>query len=352
MSKQIHQLVHTLSYGDAISGEVLALQRCFRNLGYESEIYAINVHPVYKGKALDFHDFPKDFTGEVIFHFSLGSELSDLYKSLTKAKRTMIFHNLTPDYWFRGVNPRIVKDLQAGEEQLPEMCKYTDHLIADSAFNARQLAGYGFKADVLELAIDDEKWSVEPNPGIASLLANDPALHVMHVGRLAPNKCIEDVIKVFYFLHHNVNKNSKLWLVGIDIDTELYSYSLKRLVDEMFLTEAVNFVGCFADSELKALYQAADVYLCMSEHEGFCLPVAEAMYFGVPLIAYNSTAVPETVGEGGIIVKEKRHPEIAELIQEIYTNPELKQKIVAAEKERMKHLSFERFEADVRRIFG
>ena len=350
-NREIHQLVHTLSYGDAISTEVLSLKRCFQEMGFKSEIYAINVHPLLKGQALDYRDFPHDFTGEVVFHFSLGSPLSELYENLTTASRTMIFHNLTSPCWFEGVNPRIVRDLKDGQKQLPEMCKISDRVVADSPFNARELAELGFKAEVLELAIDEQKWGVEPNAGIAQLIANDPSLHIVHTGRLAPNKCIEDIIKTFYFLHHKINRQSKLWLVGIDIDTELYSFSLKRMVDEFDLTDSVNFVGCLADSELKALYQNADVYMCMSEHEGFCLPVIEAMYFGLPVIAFASTALPETVGTGGILVKEKRHPYMAELIQKIYEDEAFRNNLKTAGRERIKHFTLERFAKDVATLF-
>ena len=351
MSKELHQLVHTLSYGDAISGEVLALQRCFREIGFESEIFAINVHPLLKGRARDYREIPAGFNGELLFHFSLGSPLSDLYRGMTTACRSMIFHNLTHPHWFRGVNPRIVRDLEEGQRQLPELCRVTDRLVADSRFNAAELAAYGFNAEVLELPIDEEKWSVPANPGIAQMLRNDPTLHLVHVGRLAPNKCIEDVIKAFYFLHHKINRQSKLWLVGIDIDTELYSFSLKRMVDEFDLAPAVNFVGCLADSELKALYQAATAYLCMSEHEGFCLPVIEAMYFGLPVVAFASSAVPDTMGSGGILVREKRHPEIAELIQLIHEDAALRETLRAAGRARAAELSIDRFRERVREVF-
>lgn len=352
MSRAIHQLVHTLSYGDAISGETLALQRCLQRCGCESEIFAINVHPLLKGRARGYRDIPAGFDGELVFHFSLGSPLSELYRSSDGARRSMIFHNLTHPEWFRGVNPRIVADLEAGQRQLPELCALSDRLIADSRFNAAELRAYGFEAEVLELPIDEEKWAIPANPGIAAMLRADPAVHVVHVGRLAPNKCIEDVIKTFYFLHHKINRQSRLWIVGIDIDTELYSFSLKRMVDEFDLAAAVNFVGCLADSELKALYQSATAYLCMSEHEGFCLPVIEAMYFDLPVIAFASSALPDTMGGGGVLVREKRHAEIAELIARIAEDAGLRRRLREAGRRRVQELRSERFEQRVRAIFG
>ena len=351
MSIEIHQFVHTLSYGDAISGEVLALQRCFRAHGCSSEIYAINIHPAYKGMAHEYRDFPVDCAGQVLLHYSLGSPLNDLYLSLKKASRSLVYHNLTPARWFYGVNPRIVADIERGVRELPELCAQTQRIIADSRFNAGELKALGFQAEVLELPIDPARWAVETNQGIAALVSGDPGLHLLHVGRLAPNKCIEDIIKIFHFLHCYIQKNSTLWLVGIDTDTELYSFALRQLARQLRVYEAVRFVGCMADSEVKALYQGASAYLCMSEHEGFCLPVVEAMHFGLPVISYASSALPDTVAGGGILVRQKRHAEIAELIAHVAEDRGLRAQLVQAGQARAAELSFECFEKHVREIF-
>ena len=351
--RRIHQLIHTLSYGDAISGEALALQRCLRELGFASDIYAIHVHPVYKKEAetlgvKDYRSLGTEFDGEILLHYSLGSPLNDLYRSLVKSQRTLVYHNLTPARWFRGVNPRIVRDIEQGMEELPALCAISNRLIADSKFNAAELSQLGFAAEVLELPIDPARWSIPRNEGIYTLLRSNPGINVVHIGRLAPNKCIEDIIKAFYFLNRFIDKNSRLWLAGIDIDTEIYSFSLKRLVHELGIDESVTFAGCMADSELRSLYEAGSVYCCMSEHEGFCLPVVEAMHFGLPVIGYASSALPDTIGSGGLLVSDKRHAEIAELIAEVSRNQELRSSLVLAGHERVRSLSFDAFAARVK----
>lgn len=351
MKRVFHQLVHTLSYGDAISGEVIALKRAFEEFGFESDIYSINTHPRFKGLAKDYRDFPSDFSGDVILHLSLGSPLSALYLSLKSSRRTIIYHNLTPSHWFDGVNPRIAADIRRGLGELPDLCRASDKIIADSPFNAGELKALGFSAEVLPLPIDPKRWVEPANAGIASLLAGDPALQLLHVGRLAPNKKVEDIIKVFHFFHYHVAPQSKLWLVGIDIDTELYSFSLKRLARELEVDSAVQFVGSLSDGEVRALYEGCDAYLCMSEHEGFCVPLIEAMHFELPVIAYDSSAVADTVGNGGIIVKEKRHAEIAELAGLVATDSELRQRLIQAGKERVSQLSYDRFVGRLRELF-
>ena len=350
--KRFCQIVHTLSYGDAISSEVLALQRCLSELDFESEVFAINVHPKLKGQAKDYRELKESFDGEVILHYSLGSPLNGLYSSVSRAKRSLIYHNLTPPRWFYGVNPRIVKDIEHGLVELPALCRLSDRLISDSKFNASELKSHGFDSLVLDLPIDPARWDVAANQGILDIVRSEPGIHLLHVGRLAPNKCVEDIIKSFYFLHHYINKRSRLWLVGIDIDTELYSFSLKKLALDLGLEHAINFVGCMADSEVRALYESASVYVCMSEHEGFCLPVVEAMSFGLPVIAFASSAIPETIGSGGVLVSEKRHPEIAELINRVVTDNALKQEIVAAGKNRVQQLSYARFKEQVAQVFA
>jgi glycosyltransferase involved in cell wall biosynthesis len=347
----IHQLLHTLNYGDAISGEALSLQRVFRENGIKSDIYCINTHPKYKGLTKDYRDFDTAFLGEVILHYSLGSPLNHLYRKLTLATRTIIYHNITPSYWFKGVNPRIVNDIDSGILELPELVKMSNKILADSEFNAEEIKKLGTDCEVLPLTVDPSRWTENANQGFVNLLKNDGAINFLHVGRLAPNKCIEDIIKVFYFFNHHIEKNSRLWLVGIDIDTELYSFSLKRMVEEFGLTGKVEFCGGRSDDELRALYENCDIYFAMSEHEGFCVPVVEAMYYGLPVIAYNAAALPETLGNGGLVVNTKDPLKIAELSYKLIKDTLFKSAIISAGKERFKDFSFDKFRANVNQFF-
>ena len=348
----VHQLVHTLSYGDAISGEVRAIRHALHNAQVPSEIYAINTHPRYQGETVDYRQLPVDTTDSVILHYSLGSPLNPLYQGLTGARRSLIYHNMTPPQWFRSVNPRVVSDLVQGHAELPVLAGVSDQLIADSTFNAKELADLGFAATVLPLPVGGTRWGGEANAGITSLLARTPALHLLHVGRLAPNKCIEDILKVFYFIHHYVEPNSKLWLVGIDTDTEVYSFHLKRFAAELGVRDAVMFTGGRADEEVRAFYRGSSVYLGMSEHEGFCLPIVEAMAEGLPVVAFAAGAVPETMGNAGVLVREKRHAEIAEVIGRIYRDTAFKHDLVTAGRKRAQDFGEELFAPRVLELFG
>jgi L-malate glycosyltransferase len=352
----VHQLLHTLSYGDAISGEVLALQRALQSQNITGEIFALNVHPRYKstavaiGNELHFGEAIKQ-GDTLVLHYSLGSPLNEYFINLKGHKKVLIYHNITPARWFAAINSRVAKDITEGIKDLVPMCKAADIVIADSEFNQSELLALGISSRLLELPLDPMRWNKPSNTGISELLKAGDTVEVLHVGRLAPNKCIEDVLKTFYFFHHYVEKNSRLWLVGIDIDTEIYSFALKRLTYELGLEESVRFTGAVADEELKSFYEGADLYLCMSEHEGFCLPVVEALHFEALVFAFNAGALPRTLGGAGVLFSQKRFAALAEVMGEVWKDKELRTRMVAAGKQRVAELSYEKFAGEVGVIF-
>ncbi len=319
----IHQFVHTLNYGDAISGEAITIRRLLRERGIDSSIYSVHAHEKVEDCVRRVENFASDLqrareAGEdvrLVLHYSIASPLNQLLIQTEGVSKVMIYHNLTPDRWYAPYNQRVTRDLRTGRRELTSLLKQMDWVLADSEYNARELSGFGHsEAQVLPLVLDTTKWNISANPGIANIMRSQGEKNILHVGRFAPNKKIEDIIKAFYFYHHKIEQKSRLWLVGSDIDTEIYSFELRQLVSELRLKEAVNFIGTVSDDELKALYQGADAYVCMSEHEGFCVPLLEAMHFELPVIAFDACAVPETLAGGGLLVAEKDPMELAELI--------------------------------------
>jgi glycosyltransferase involved in cell wall biosynthesis len=349
-TRPIHQLVHTLSYGDAISTEVLALQSAIRSLGIESEIYALHEHNKLIGRSRPFAAIGECAEADLILHYSIGSPLNDLYRGWKRGHRVLVYHNITPASWFAGVNARVARDIEQGFSDLPQLCAISDRIWADSKFNAMELASLGFNAEVLDLPIAPERWERPRHEPTYSLVKSRPGMHILHVGRLAPNKCVEDVIKSFYYLRRYINPESWLWLVGIDTDTELYSFSLRRLAANLGIEDGVEFMGCLADEQVRALYESCSAYLCMSEHEGFCLPLIEAMHFGCPVIAYGAGAVPETVGDGGIILEEKKHAEVGQLLAMVAAQGDLRSKLVMKGHERVKEFSYAQFTARLQEL--
>ncbi len=348
---EIIQLVHTLNYGDAISGEACTLARLLTEAGVRNAIYSVHTHEKLRGLSLDYRKLRSDLEGmrepvTLLLHYSIDSPLNRLFVEIEPARRVLLYHNLTPDHWYVGYNGRVVADLRKGRAELPQLLARCDFVLADSEFNRSELLEFGAKdVSVLPLPLDDERWNVAPNSGISRALQAHGGDNILHVGRLAPNKRIEDIIKAFYFYHHKMNDRSRLWLVGIDIDTEIYSFELRRLIAELRLKDSVSMVGAVADSELRAFYENSDLYICMSEHEGFCLPLLEAMFFGVPVIAFDACAVADTLGDSGILVAKKNPALLAELISIVLQDSSAREELARRGRERVKAFSLARFKA-------
>ena len=357
---RVFQLVHTLNYGDAISGEALLVQRILAEEGIENDIYSLNAHEKVKKNRKEFSELAEVLRGVekekeeyvILLHYSLGSPLNDLFAEFNSGRRLLIYHNLTPEHFYKSYNARVYKDLCVGRSELKELVKIADGIIADSHYNASEIAEIGRPdSAVLPLVLDCDRWNEPANPGILQALSsggNGPSgekKNFLHVGRMAPNKCIGDIIRAFYFYYHKINSAGRLWLIGSDIDNEIHSFELRRLVRELLLEEAVTFCGSVSDGELRAFYSGSDAYICMSEHEGFCVPLLEAMRFKLPIIAFDSTAVGETLADAGLLVKSKHPGKIAELMDVVVTNEELRKEIIARGDRRLKVFN----EADFRK---
>ncbi len=350
---QIYQMVHTLNYGDAISSEALAIKRVLGEEGIKSTIYSLHAHQLVAHETRSWTFLESDIeetkrqgnSALLLLHYSLASPLNELFSRLPGLRRAIIYHNLTPVSWFSSYNARVRADLHRGREELAELCHTADTVLADSTFNRDELHHLGVdKVAVLPLFLDTKKWISTPSrPTLKGVIRRAASVNILHVGRLAPNKCLEDVIKAFYFYHHKINQQSRLWLIGIDIDTEIYAFELHSLVRQLRLQDAVCFTGAVADSELRTFYENSQLYLCLSEHEGFCVPLLEAMYFSLPVIAYASCAVQETLGDGGLLLKNKDPEKIAELIDLVLSNEAIKKQMKTNAQTQLAHFSEERF---------
>ena len=329
MARSIHQLVPNLAFGDAISQQALTLRRLFRGMGLSSDVFAEHVDVRLRGQARAYRELRReaDNGAAVLYHFSLGSELTDLFRLLPNP-RALVYHNITPPEFFRGVNGRVAALCARGREELRSLRAHATIAIADSEFNRQELEAFGFERTVvLPIVLDPERYQARP---VARLERpyRDGHVNFLHVGRVVPNKRIEDVVKIFYFYRRRINPDSRLFLIGIDTDMEIYSVALRQMIHDLDLS-GVEFAGRVRQRELVTYYRLAHVYLCMSEHEGFCVPLVEAMHFGVPVIAYAAGAVPETLGEAGALVVRKDFPEIAELAALVNEDDGLRQDLVA-----------------------
>ena len=163
---------------------------------------------------------------------------------------------------------------------------------------------------------------------------DDGWINFLFVGRLAPHKRQEDVVRAFAWYNRDINRRSRLLLVGT-VGLERYLYHLYEVVKSVEMEEHVIFTGHASFAELVAYYRVAHVFLCMSEHEGLCVPLLESMYHRVPIIAYAAAGVPDALGGAGILVNEKDYPVIAEMAHLLVEDEELRRRVLRRQEQRL-----------------
>ena len=313
---RVHQVLATLGYGDAIGHEVLGIQRVLRRAGYESEIFAETADPRLEASTIDYRDLvgavgPSDL---LIHHFSIGSRASRTAYALP-GRMALVYHNITPPSYFIGVHKELVKLCFHGRRELRAYIHRCELALGDSEYNRQELSDLGFLEPPSSPSCLISATST-PRPIADSGHFDDDWTNVMFVGRVIPNKKFEDVIRAFHAYRTRHNPRSRLLLVGSYSGFETYLAMLQGLVAKLG-TPDVHFLGHVSNEELTALYDVADLFLCASEHEGFCVPIIEAFYKRIPVLAYAATAVPATMDGGGVFYDTKDPLEIARLMDAV-----------------------------------
>ena len=182
---------------------------------------------------------------------------------------------------------------------------------------------------MLPIVLDFSLYDRPPSP-VVRRLYEDGRTNVLFVGRVIPNKKIDDLVRAFAVFQRWLQPRSRLLLVGDTRGFERYFDRLQELVRELRVDEVV-FTGQVDDQELYAYYRAADAFLCLSEHEGFCVPLQEAMHFGVPVVAYEAGAVRETLHGGGLLLQDKSPRLVAEVLDRVTHGGELRRAVMASQ---------------------
>lgn len=344
--KRADQILADIQFGDAVTDHAFALQKRLQKLGFQSEIYAVNIHPTLALKAKSVKQYtPGDL---LIHHFAIGSELNETIKTIQNTKKIFIYHNITPSDFFEGYNLHSQTLCIQAREQLKTLAGCYDMSIAVSEYNCNELRELGFSnLKVLPILYDFKKISQLYHPQLLSQMKGKK--NILFLGRIAPNKKQEDVIKAFY-LYHKLRPESRLFLVGSYQGMEKYLNELMSLVALLGLQNDVVFTGKVSYEVMTSLYKGSDLFLSMSEHEGFCVPLLESMYFDLPVLAYGSSAIPETLGKGGILFYEKNYPLIAEMMIQMTENNEFRSEIIRKQQERLQELSEEVIGAQFEKI--
>jgi glycosyltransferase involved in cell wall biosynthesis len=332
---EIHQLLPNFVPGDAISNHARALRRLLRSWGYGSEIYAHYAHAEVSHDCRPLDELPANARA-VVYHYSTTSaEASQAFLG-AQGKRALLYHNMTPSYFYAPYCESTYRLLREGRANLGQFRAVVDLTLGVSPYNCAELAAAGYAGPrVLPVLVELEPFACQaPCPATLQRL-EDSWTNFLFVGRLAPHKRQEDVIRAFAWYNRDINRRSRLLLVGTAGGLERYLFHLHEVVKSVEMEEHVVFAGYASLAELVAYYRLAHVFLCMSEHEGFCVPLLEAMYNRVPIIAYAAAGVPDTLGGAGILVNEKDYPLIAEMAYLLTADPELRSRVIRRQEVRL-----------------
>ena len=330
--KMVDQVVASTAPGDAVTEQTFAWRGLLRHWGFDSEVIAEHVHPGFAPHVLHLDRAKARLrrAQAVIVHYSVWSRV------ITAAKRApgafaLAYHNITPPELLQKYNPPLAALCDRARKALPELRGCT-LAVADSSFNAEDLREAGIEpVSVVPLLLN---LPLRPLPHEGASATNPL---VLFVGRIVPNKRLEDALDAFRQYQTRHARRARFVIVGSDDGFERYRSDLKQLASKIG-AERVTFAGRVSREERDDLYRQASVYLSTSVHEGFCAPVVEALAHGIPVVARAAGAVPETLGEAGIVLDTQDASVFADALHEAVTSPETRASVAAAGASRLREL--------------
>ncbi len=332
----VHQFHPVLAPGDAMGNHVLALARRVREWGHDSHVYAIDAKPGVSGDVLPYRRLfravrPDDL---LLMHFSMGNEV---FEQLVKieARRVLIYHNITPPQFFAGVNPHAATHAKLGLRQLSALAPRIDLAIGVSEFNRRDLEDAGYERTArVPILIDWPAYAVAPDPAVLAQWETRPTV-LLFVGRIAPHKRQDELIRLIAYYRRCVDPQAELVLVGTYRDQPQFHERLGRLAEQLGVADAVTFTGPVSLAELVAYYRVASCFVSMSEHEGFAVPLLEAMRFARPIVAVEAGAIGETLADAGLLLPTRNVAEVAEAVALLLERADLRERFAAASARRL-----------------
>ena len=329
----IHQLLPSIAYGDAISNHALWLRKSVLHLGYRSEIFAQHRDPRLAHAVQLFHPDVLRPQAGLLYHHSIGSEVTPTALAHPGPK-CLIYHNITPARFFTEDLPELALLVGRGRQELPELAGYFPCSVGVSAYNAAELKQRGFAQPcVLPISIDPRKWNIEADTELMAQL-QDGRTNILFVGRFVPNKRQEDLVEAFA-QYLTLEPDARLILAGPIEGGEPYYERVTSLIARWGLGAHVRITGLVNDHQLLAYYRTAHMFWSMSEHEGFCVPIVEAMWCDVPVLAYKSSAIPETLAGAGLLFTHKQDLlQLAGVAHRLVRDMKLRRTVLAAQRTR------------------
>jgi L-malate glycosyltransferase len=347
----INQWVPAAHKGDAIGDSARRVRGMLRAAGHTSDVYALTIDDDLRGDVRPFND-PEARRGDItIFHFALPSPMTQAFASLDGA-RVLQYHNITPAAFFAPYDVGLFRLAAIGRQELRSLAGHVDLALGDSEFNRQELEEFGFgPTGVMPIAVNTERITNAPRrPALEKILA-DGLINILFVGRIVPNKRIEDHIRLAETYKRYVDSYYRFIFVGRYDGLPRYYAQVRALISEFrMLPDRFWFTGPVPDEDLAAFYRWADVYVSLSEHEGFCVPLIEAMAADVPVLAYEAGAVPETLGGAGVLFAPKDLELAAEMLGMLVYDRPVRDRVIQGQRQRLADFSPARIESRLNEI--
>ena len=332
----VNQWVPAAHRGDAIGDSARRVRQLLRQLGHSSELYALSIDEDLVDDVRPFDD-PEARRGDLtIFHYALPSPMTSAFASLGRG-RILQYHNVTPASFFAPYDAGLFRLAALGRQELASLIGGVDLALGDSEYNRQELESLGFaRTGVFPIAVDTARVTEHVDRPALEEILDDGLVNFLFVGRIAPNKKIEDHIRLAEHYKRYVDAYYRFIFVGrFDVVPRYYAMIRALMAEYRLLNDRFIFTGPIPDAELAVYYQHAAVYTSLSEHEGFCVPLVEAMAADVPVLAYAAAAVPDTLGGAGVQFAPKDLEFAAELLGELAFNDGLRASVIAGQRRRL-----------------
>jgi len=349
----VNQWVPAAHTGDAIGDSARRVRDLLRAQGHESELYALTIDDALKHDVRSFSD-PAAGRGDLtIFHYALPSPMTAAFAALD-GRRVLQYHNVTPAHYFAPYDPQLFRLASLGRAELASLVGRVDLALGDSEFNRRELEGMGFEpTGVFPIAVDTSRVTHPVDRPALDRLLDDEMVNFLFVGRIAPNKKIEDHIRLAEHYKRYVDAYYRFIFVGrTDVVPRYYATIRALMAEYRLLEERFVFTGPVPDEELAVYYKHAAVYVSLSEHEGFCVPLVEAMAADVPVLAYAAGAVPDTLGGAGVQFAPKDLEVAAELLGALAFDDTLRADVLAGQRARIADFGDARIRRELTSLVG
>ena len=336
----VNQWVPAAHRGDAVGDSARGMRDLLRRQGYEADVFALSIDADLRDEVRPFTD-PAARRGDVtVLHFAVPSPMTAALATL-RGRRVLQYHNVTPAHFFAPYDAGIFRIAALGRTELRTLVGRVDLALGDSEYNRKELEALGFAdTGVLPILVDIERITKAPRRPVLERTLDDGPANILFVGRIAPNKKLEDHIRLAEHYKRYVDTDYRFIFVGrTDAVPRYYAMLLALIAEYDMPPERFLFTGQVPDAELAAYYRMASAYVSLSEHEGFCAPLVEAMAAGVPVLAFGAAAVPETLGGAGLCFTPKDLEHAAELLGLLVYDDELRSSVIAGQRRRLADFS-------------